>query len=184
MSEPSESSSEGVEIEIVDLYTSAGHDFKGRHGLPRENHAVEPHDSVECVAGKGLVGDRYFGLEDDYKGQITFFSAEVVDAARDEFGVPDFCASAFRRNVIVRGVDLPGLIGREFTLAGVRFEGSEECRPCYWMDQALAPGAEDFLRGRGGLRARILSSGTIERGPATLTRSHGTTDTTIAAGAN
>ncbi len=168
MSEPSEAS--GEKIEIVDLYTSAGHDFKGHHGLARENHAVEPHDSVECVAGKGLIGDRYFGFEDGYKGQITFFSAEVVDAARDEFGVPDFCASAFRRNVIVRGVDLPELVGREFTLAGVRFEGSEECRPCYWMDQALAPGAEEFLEGRGGLRARILTSGTIERGPATLTR--------------
>lgn len=168
MLEQSESSSESVEIEIVDIFTSAGHDFRGRHGLARRHHAAEPQDRVECVAGKGLIGDRYFGLEDGYKGQITFFSAEVVDEARDHFSVPDFCASAFRRNVIVRGVDLPGLVGREFTLAGVRFEGSEECRPCYWMDQALAPGAEEFLCGRGGLRARILSSGTIERGPTTL----------------
>jgi hypothetical protein len=29
------------------------------------------------------------------------------------------------------------------------------------MDQAFAPGAEEFLRGRGGLRARILSDGSI-----------------------
>jgi len=70
--------------------------------------------------------------------------------------------------VIVQGVDLPSLIGREFVLGGVRFEGSEECRPCYWMDQALAPGAEEFLAGKGGLRARILNSGTLEKGPATL----------------
>jgi MOSC domain-containing protein YiiM len=170
MSKPSESSTEGIEIEIVNLYTSAGHDFKGRHGRPREKHVVESHDRVECVAGKGLIGDRYFGFEDGYKGQITFFSAEVVDAARHEFGVPDFSASAFRRNVIVRGVDLPSLVGQEFTLGGVRFEASEECRPCYWMDQVLAPGTEDFLKGRGGLRARICTSGTIERGLATLTR--------------
>ena len=170
VSESSKSSSEGILIEIVDLYTSAGHDFKGRHGLPRENHAIVGHDTVECVAGKGLIGDRYFGFEDRYKGQITFFSAEVVDAARQEFEVPGFCPSVFRRNVIVRGIELPALVGQEFTLAGIRFEASEECRPCYWMDQALAPGAERFLEGRGGLRARILTSGTLERGPATLTR--------------
>jgi hypothetical protein len=33
------------------------------------------------------------------------------------------------------------------------------------MDQALAPGAEALLRGRGGLRAQILSSGKLQRGP-------------------
>lgn len=168
MPEPSESSRGEIGVEIVDIYTSTGHDFKGRHGLQRENHAVAAHDSVECVAGKGLVGDRYFGFQDGYKGQITFFSAEVVDLAREQFGVPDFCPSVFRRNVIIRGVDLPGLVSQEFSLGGVRFEGTEECRPCYWMDQALAAGAEEFLQGRGGLRARILSSGTIERGPTTL----------------
>ncbi len=168
MPEPSESSRGEIGVEIVDIYTSTGHDFKGRHGLQRENHAVAAHDSVECVAGKGLVGDRYFGFQDGYKGQITFFSAEVVDLAREHFGVPDFCPSVFRRNVIIRGVDLPGLVSQEFNLGGVRFEGTEECRPCYWMDQALAVGTEEFLQGRGGLRARILTSGTLQRGVTTL----------------
>jgi len=64
-----------------------------------------------------------------------------------------------RRNVLTRGVDLPALIGREFELQGVRFVGTEECRPCYWMDHAIAPGAEAWLRGRGGLRARVVSDG-------------------------
>ncbi|TFG66199.1 MAG: molybdenum cofactor biosysynthesis protein [Gemmatimonadales bacterium] len=168
MLERDESAEDGHQVEVVDIFTSPGHDFKGRHGLHRENYPVKAHDRVECVAGRGLVGDRYFGFHDGYKGQITFFSAEVVDAARNHFDVPDFCPSVFRRNVIVRGADLPGLVRQEFNLGGVQFEGTEECRPCYWMDEALAPGAEDFLQGRGGLRARILTSGTIERGLATL----------------
>ncbi|MFQ5530512.1 MAG: MOSC domain-containing protein [Gemmatimonadota bacterium] len=168
MSDANASSPETFNVEIVDIYTSAGHDFKGRHGLPRENHSVERHDSVACVAGKGLVGDRYFAMDEGHKGQVTFFSAETADEAREHFGVPEFNPSAFRRNVIVRGVDLGELVGQEFTLGAVRFEGSEECRPCYWMDQALAPGAEDFLQGRGGLRARVLTSGTLNRGPAAL----------------
>jgi hypothetical protein len=29
------------------------------------------------------------------------------------------------------------------------------------MDRAIAPGAENFLTGRGGLRARILSDGIL-----------------------
>jgi hypothetical protein len=29
------------------------------------------------------------------------------------------------------------------------------------MDRAIGPGAEEFLKGRGGLRARILTNGTV-----------------------
>ena len=50
-------------------------------------------------------------------------------------------------------------IGREFDLQGIRLFAVEECRPCYWMDTAIGPGAEAWLRGRGGLRCRILTSG-------------------------
>ena len=34
---------------------------------------------IECVAGRGIRGDRYFDFKDDYKGQITFFSLDVFD---------------------------------------------------------------------------------------------------------
>ena len=168
MSNLNDTLSDDVAIEIVSIFTSAGHDFKGRHGMPRENHPITKLERVECIAGKGLVGDRYFSMEAGHKGQITFFSAEVVDAARKRFGAPDFCPSVFRRNVIVRGAHLPELVGSQFTLGGIQFEGSEDCKPCYWMDQALAPGTEDFLTGNGGLRARVLTSGVLECGPTTI----------------
>jgi MOSC domain-containing protein YiiM len=58
-------------------------------------------------------------------------------------------------------VDLNTLIGVEFEVQGVRFLGSAECSPCYWMDRAFAPGAEAALKGRGGLRAKILSDGVL-----------------------
>jgi MOSC domain-containing protein YiiM len=44
---------------------------------------------------------------------------------------------------------------------GVSFFGTEECRPCYWLDRAIASGVEEYLKGQGGLRARILSNGTL-----------------------
>jgi MOSC domain-containing protein YiiM len=55
------------------------------------------------------------------------------------------------------------LIGRRFSIQGVLFEATEECRPCHWMDNAVAPGAEEWLKGRGGLRCRVLSDGVLRR---------------------
>jgi MOSC domain-containing protein YiiM len=113
------------------------------------------------VAGRGIMGDRYFDHKENYKGQITFFASEVYEDVCRELGVRGQSPGVLRRNVITFGVDLNTLIGEEFVLQGIRFAGVEECRPCYWMDQALAPGAEAALRGRGGLRARILDDGTL-----------------------
>ena len=118
---------------------------------------------VECVAGRGLRGDRYFEREPNHKGQITFFSLDDFDALRREMNLPDAQPQATRRNAFVRGVDLNSLIGKQFEIQGVRFEGVEESKPCDWMNLAFGPGARDWLKGRGGLRARILSSGMLRR---------------------
>ena len=116
---------------------------------------------IECDADRGIRGDRYFDFKDDYKGQITFFSLEVFNELCGALQIRDSSPVVARRNVITRRVDLNQLIGKEFEIQGVRFHGMEECRPCYWMDQAIAPGAHEFLKGRGGLRAKILTDGRL-----------------------
>jgi MOSC domain-containing protein YiiM len=116
---------------------------------------------IECVAGRGIRGDRYFDFRDDYKGQITFFSLEVFDELCSALQLQDCSPSLARRNVVTRAVDLNELIGQKFEVQGVRFYGTQECAPCYWMDRAFAPGAEKFLNARGGLRAKILSDGEL-----------------------
>jgi MOSC domain-containing protein YiiM len=118
---------------------------------------------VECVAGKGLMGDRYFDFKEDFKGQVTFFSEEVYERLCEQMQVADKEPSVFRRNIIVRGVDLNTLIGTEFEVQGIRFIGTQEAAPCYWMNQAFGEGAEQNLKGNGGLRARILSGGILRR---------------------
>src|SRR6266699_1990399 len=148
-------------VEICHLYISPGHNFVGHHGREPDTHPAVEMPTIECVAGHGIRGDRYFDFKDDYKGQITFFSGEVFDQLCFVFCFMYFSPSAVRRNVITRGVNLNDLIGQDFKAQGVRFHGMEECRPCYWMDRAIAPGAEQFLKGRGGLRARILSNGEL-----------------------
>ena len=57
---------------------------------------------VECVAGKGLVGDRFFGWKEDYKGQVTFFEHEQYERLCEKFSImgvrlPPFVATSSRR---------------------------------------------------------------------------------------
>ena len=150
-------------IELRQLFISAGHNFFGHHGQPAGQHPVVEVEQVECVAGRGIRGDRFFDFKENYKGQITFFSLEIFDALRRELNLPGAQPSSTRRNAMVTGVDLNSLIGAEFEIQGVRFAGIEQCKPCHWMDSALGPGAEAWLQGRGGLRARILADGILRR---------------------
>jgi molybdopterin synthase catalytic subunit len=151
------------QADLLEIWISPGNDFRGRHGLGRLEHGIQSVSEIECVAGMGLKGDRYFGYKPDYKGQVTFFDAEAVQAVREHARRPDLSSSVFRRNLIVRGVNLADWVGKRFRFQGIEFEGSEECRPCYWMDETVGPGTEDFLKTkfRGGLRARILSDGML-----------------------
>ncbi|MGJ8640742.1 MAG: MOSC domain-containing protein [Opitutaceae bacterium] len=149
-------------MNIKAIYISSGHDFIGRHGKGRLNHGIESVDSIECIAGRGIIGDRYFDHKEDFKGQITFFDWSIYQRIKNDFDLANLDPSKFRRNVLVEGIDLNTLIGERFTLQGVEFEGAEECRPCYWMDEAVNPGVHEALKGHGGLRARILTSGTLK----------------------
>ncbi len=153
-------------ITIEHLYLSPGHNYKGHFGGPPGTHPLIERSTVRCVAGKGIEGDRYFGHEEGHKAQITFFAAETHDALCAKFGRHDVAPSVYRRNVILRGADLNAWIGCRFTLQGIAFEGTEESRPCAWMDEAFGPGAKAAMSGNGGLRARILTSGELSVGPA------------------
>jgi MOSC domain-containing protein YiiM len=148
-------------VEICHLYISPGHNFVGHHGQEPDDYPMVEVAMVECVAGRGIRGDRYFDFKDDYKGQITFFSLIVFDQLCQTLGLGQRSPAEARRNIIVRDVDLNELIGQDFEVQRVRFHGTQECRPCYWMDRAIAPGAEEFLKGRGGLRAKILTNGKL-----------------------
>ncbi|MGH8048981.1 MAG: MOSC domain-containing protein [Chthoniobacterales bacterium] len=148
-------------MKVEAIYLSPGHNFFGRFGTSAGSHPTIEVGEAECVAGMGLRGDRFFGYQADYKGQITFLAREVFEDLSRALGVHDRTPSVFRRNVLTSGVDLNELLGCEFELQGMRFAGVVECSPCVWMDQAFGPGAEELLKGRGGLRARILSSGVL-----------------------
>lgn len=157
-----------MRVTIEKIWISPGHDFKGRYGKGRKNNGVVSCDAVTCVAGMGIVGDRYYGHSENYKGQVTFFSDEVAAALQKQFNVGDLDRSVMRRNVLVSGVDLNSLIGKRFRIGELIFSGSEECTPCFWMNEAVTEGAHEWLEGNGGLRCRIEKSGTLKTGDGLL----------------
>ena len=161
-------------IEIRHIFISPEHGFIGQQPEAARSHRMHEVAQVECVAGSGLRGDRFFDYKKDYKGQATFFSADVFDQACQHVETSRAPAWAMRRNIMVAGLDLNELIGREFEISGVRFLGTEECAPCRWMDRAIGPGAREFLEGRAGLRTRILRGGTLRRGQQNLELIDGT----------
>ena len=152
-------------VVIHGIYTSPGHNYFGHHEREPSEHGIVAHDSVELVAGKGIPGDRFFGWKEGYKGQVTFIDNQTVEVVREHAGNPDLEPSAFRRNVVISGVDLNALVGKTFRLGDVLLEGTQKCAPCYWMDKACGKGGtEKIMFNRGGLRCRILESGTIRLG--------------------
>jgi MOSC domain-containing protein YiiM len=129
---------------------------------------------VRAVPGKGIEGDRYFGgngtfsphpHKPDY--EITLVEKEKIDAFARETGLP-FTAFHARRNLVTEGVDLNALAGREFLVGEVRIRGIRLCEPCSYLAQATFPETLKGLVHKGGLRAQIVTEGTIRVGDAVV----------------
>jgi MOSC domain-containing protein YiiM len=154
---------QSISAKVEHIFISPAHNFFDHHGEPADNYPRVEVDQVNCLAGRGLKGDRFFDYKPDYPGQITFFAMEVYEELCQALGIFDKAPGTLGRNVFLRGAELNCLIGATFSLQGLIFSGSKECSPCYWMDQSFGAGTEAFLKGRGGLRARICTSGILRR---------------------
>ena len=88
---------------------------------------------------------------------LTFFARKAPEILKNSL------EKALNRKISIRSVEYH--FPWEFELQGLSFKGVEECSPCHWMDRAFASGAEKALKGRGGLRAKIMSDGVLKRTP-------------------
>ena len=160
------------DVEILHLLVSGSHAYFGRARDGAADVPTTDADRVEVVAGKGIVGDRFFGKAAHMDAAVTLFAVESLEAIAAELEAGPFDPLLPRRNVVIRGAELVPLIGEDFTLqsaaGSVTFHGGRHAHPCAWMDTVLAPGAHKAMRGRGGLRCRPLTSGILQRGPAVL----------------
>ena len=121
-------------------------------------------NEVRAIPGRGLEGDRYFDHEEKRPDrELTLVEAEAIEALRSEFKV-DFDLNGTRRNVVTRGVPLNHLVGKEFWIGEVKARGIRLCEPCATLQRLSHPKVLPGLIHRGGLRAQILTEGTIRVG--------------------
>jgi MOSC domain-containing protein YiiM len=121
--------------------------------------------SVEALAEQGLRGDRYAEAparrSPDY--QVTLIELENIEAFTAATGLR-LTPEMPRRNVVTRGVRLNELCGRRFRVGNAVLEGPELCEPCGLFAKRTHREVMKYLRGKGGLRARIISGGEIRVG--------------------
>ncbi|HWI24378.1 MAG TPA: MOSC domain-containing protein [Lysobacter sp.] len=129
---------------------------------PKRETPMREVQSVDAVAGAGLVGDRY--ASGSGKRGVTLIQAEHLPAIAALSGHGAVAPSLLRRNLVVSGIPLVALKGRRFRIGEVLLEGTDSCDPCSRMEAALGPGGYNAMRGHGGLCARILEGGTVHVG--------------------
>ena len=135
---------------------------------PRAEASAVSHDLVELHAGRGIVGDRYFhgtgtfSASEKHGQHLTLIEGEVLDSLRAN-GLKLTPVDA-RRNVVTRGIDLNALVGQEFQLGEVRCIGRRLCEPCSHLQRLTGRALLRPMVHRGGLRADILTSGTVRVG--------------------
>ena len=121
-----------------------------------------------AIPGAGLEGDRYaLKLGTFYKPgpdrELTLIEAEAIEALRRDYGI-ELAVGDARRNLVTRGVALNHLVGKEFTVGVVRIRGIRLCEPCGHLQTLAAKPVIKGLIHRGGLRAQVLTAGTIHAG--------------------
>jgi MOSC domain-containing protein YiiM len=128
---------------------------------------------IEAVAGIGLQGDRYAARIGTYSPrptapgarEVTLFETEALEALRAEYGL-ELSPTEHRRNLTMRGVRLNDLLGQRFRIGEVLLEGVKDCPPCEHLQRLVGKPVLAPLVNRGGLRARVVESGTIRVGDA------------------
>lgn len=142
---------------------------------PRKGDDLQTVDRAEAIAGRGLVGDRYFlkdGSFSDKDGpdrEVTLIEAEALEGLAREYQITLKPAQS-RRNLLTRGVPLNHLVGRVFAIGPVVLRGIRLCEPCGHLEKLTCAGVRNGLIHRGGLRAQVLEGGALAVGAAVTPR--------------
>ena len=125
--------------------------------------------NAKAVAGRGLEGDRYYTKLGTYSNQagsgrdVTLIEIEAINGLKRDYEV-QLDSGQPRRNIVTRGVALNHLVEQEFRIGDVVLRGTRLCEPCAHMEKLTVKGAMRGLIHRGGLRAEIISGGSIRVG--------------------
>ncbi|MEQ1546325.1 MOSC domain-containing protein [Methyloglobulus sp.] len=127
-------------------------------------------ETVQLKTGKGIVGDRYFGLRPKHPGKnITLIESEIIVEFNRNYH-QSISLSAARRNFVTEGIQLNTLVGLTFRLGKVLCRGIELCEPCKVMARnfpATALSHPEIIRAlanKGGIRVEVLTDELVRLG--------------------
>ena len=150
-------------VTLHDLFTSPKHNYFTRPKFEVGQSPTLSHQELHFTEARGISGDRF----EESLYPVTFFSLEVAEAIEKAFE-KEIDIKLYRRNITISGVNLCELIGKQFYVGDVLFEGMAHCNPCTWMDAIIEKGTYRQMKGRGGLRAKVIKGGVLTLGKATL----------------
>ena len=130
----------------------------------KNNQEIEKKESIEVVASKGIVGDRYFHDFNGDREQITLIESENIDYYNNKSNT-QIPYINFRRNIITKGIKLNDLVGERIIIGSIELLVHDLCRPCKHLQEKLLQDniIKEFLRS-GGIRCQILNDGKINVG--------------------
>jgi MOSC domain-containing protein YiiM len=144
------------------------------HIAPAASYEMEELQEAELVAGKGIVGDRYYLGTGTYSPkpdvrEVTLFDMDVLDALLRndpplQAGPIHLSAAEHRRNLSVQGVPLNHLVGKRFKVGDVILRGGRLNFPCKYLEEILDRPLYLPLYNRSGLNCSIEVGGFIKRG--------------------
>lgn len=110
----------------------------------------------------GLLGDRH---PSPGKRAVTLIQAEHLPVVAALTGA-DVTPDLLRRNLVISGINLTSLRGREVVIGTATLKITGPCAPCSRMEDLLGVGGYNAMRGHGGMTAEVIVPGQIAIGDA------------------
>ncbi|MDB2486135.1 sulfurase [Pelagibacteraceae bacterium] len=125
------------------------------------NKEIVEVNTIDLVAGKGIIGDRHFKDYNDPYNHLSIIESENIDEYNKKYNL-DIPYLDFRRNIVTKGIRLNNLIEKKLMIGNVNLEVIDLCRPCRHLSEKLEKDniIKEFLR-KGGIRCEILNDGKI-----------------------
>ncbi len=112
------------------------------------------------ISADGLDGDRSRAG----KRAVTLIQQEHLAAIGSYLGQGPIAPDVLRRNLVVSGINLSALKGREVQVGEAILRVTVICAPCSRMEEALGKGGYSAVRGHGGWCAEVVRPGRVRVG--------------------
>ena len=132
---------------------------------PEKKAAMQVADTVKVLT-KGLQGDHYAGRNGNRS--VTLIQAEHIQTITSLLHKDRIDPSELRRNIVISGINLLAMKGREFKIGSAVLKMTGLCHPCSRMEEVLGDGGYNAVRGHGGINACVISPGLIQLGDSVV----------------